>query len=295
MREADPGKKGNNKVKKKERKTQRKKKKDKKLKKSNQNRDVKNENKKGKKLQERKSKSSKKKDRKKTEKKKQKKRTQSKNIKNRNRNKGKNIERRRKNNEAKKTQNKKSGKKKKTRNNERQSCASTTCMSNINKYMKMLSGRVKNFGKQKARVATSMKQAAGKANKMEIFKPLIAQIRSAGGGNASELKCNGDSSSPGAEQLNTLTAQLTACEADINQTCTADLPEVNQTMIDSCAMYMEAFENITTEAIAEAGAASCVLWEAQELADAAADLAGCDLSTLNAEFTTAKKECTKAL
>merc|ERR1711956_17193 len=122
---------------------------------------------------------------------------------------------------------------KSNRNSARDSCMNPECLTNAVLYMKMLKGRVKNFWKQEARIATNIKQAGGKAGKLDIFKPLIAQLRSVGGGNSSNLLCNGKTGS-GADTLANLTAELTLCETTINTTCNADYPVVNQTHMDMC-------------------------------------------------------------
>ena len=61
-------------------------------------------------------------------------------------------------------------------------------------------------------------------------------------------------------------------------------------------MFMDAFSDMTKPALAASGEASCDLWTADSLAMAAAKIKGtaCDISTLNMDFTAAKKNCTSA-
>ena len=61
-------------------------------------------------------------------------------------------------------------------------------------------------------------------------------------------------------------------------------------------MFMNAFSDMTKPALAASGEASCDLWTADSLAMAAAKIKGtaCDISTLNMDFTAAKKNCTSA-
>ena len=86
------------------------------------------------------------------------------------------------------------------------------------------------------------------------------------------------------------------CEANIEAACSTNLPSINETLISECEMHMEAFSNLTKQAIAASGEASCQLWTADELAMAASKIKGaaCDISDLNTNFTMAKKNCTQA-
>ena len=128
-----------------------------------------------------------------------------------------------------------------------------------------------------------------------IFGPLISKLREAGGGNSSNLTCNG-ASGPGAENLEVLMAELEMCEANIEAACNTNLPTINETLTSECEMHMEAFSNLTKPAIAASGEASCQLWTSDELASAASKIKGsaCDISQLNTNFTMAKKSCTQA-
>ena len=128
-----------------------------------------------------------------------------------------------------------------------------------------------------------------------IFAPLISKLREAGGGNSSNLTCNG-ASGPGADNLKALMAELEMCETNIEAACSTNLPSINETLTSECEMHMKAFSNLTKTAIAASGEASCHLWTADELAMAASKIKGaaCDISDLNTNFTMAKKNCTQA-
>ena len=91
-------------------------------------------------------------------------------------------------------------------------------------------------------------------------------------------------------------AELEMCEANIEAACSTNLPSINETLISECEMHMEAFSNLTKQAIAASGEASCQLWTADEIAMAASKIKGaaCDISELNTNFTMAKKNCTQA-
>ena len=133
------------------------------------------------------------------------------------------------------------------------------------------------------------------SGKQSIFGPLISKLREAGGGNSSNLTCNG-ASGPGADNLKALMAELEMCEANIDAACNTGLPDHNETLTSECETYMETFSNLTKSAIAASGEASCKLWTAENLAAASSKIKGtaCDISDLNTQFTAAKKNCTSA-
>merc|ERR1712130_1071839 len=119
--------------------------------------------------------------------------------------KGKNKDRKKKKaRKAAKKEDKKDKKKKaKKRNNNRKanaarnststssSCMNATCINNAVTYMKQLKLAVKNFGKQYNRITTNAKQTSGKAGKDSEFAPYLIKLRETGGGNASNMTCNG--------------------------------------------------------------------------------------------------------
>merc|ERR1712012_936452 len=95
---------------------------------------------------------------------------------------------------------KKAKKDRKNNNNKRvnigrqSSCANETCIDNAVTYMKQLKLAVKNFGKQYNRILTNAKQSSGKSSKNNDFAPYLVKLRETGGGNASNLTCNGQKS-----------------------------------------------------------------------------------------------------
>merc|ERR1711923_109646 len=123
-----------------------------------------------------------------------------------------------KNKKGKKKEQKKDKKDRKNNNNhkrvniERQSsCANETCIDNAVTYMKQLKLAVKNFGKQYNRILTNAKQSSGKSSKNDEFTPYLTKLRETGGGNASNLTCNGEKNQ-GATNLKTLYDNLATCE-----------------------------------------------------------------------------------
>merc|ERR1739844_193799 len=219
-----------------------------------------------------------------------------KNRNNKNKDKGKNKDRKKKDRKAAKKNEKKKDRKRNNKNrngnNARQaSCMNAACINNAVAYMKQLKLAVKNFGKQYNRITTNEKQTGGKAGKNDEFAPYLIKLRETGGGNASNLSCNG-LKNEGATNLQTLYDNLATCEDIINTTCSTNMPSVNMTFLDECKATMDAFVNVTDGAIKATGADACLIWESAELAEMSTMLKPCSLKALETEHTSAKKACT---
>merc|ERR1711963_1171182 len=193
---------------------------------------------------------------------------------------------------------KKARKDRKNNNNKRvnigrqSSCANETCIDNAVTYMKQLKLAVKNFGKQYNRILTNAKQSSGKSSKNNEFAPYLVKLRETGGGNASNLTCNGQKNQ-GAVNLETLYNNLATCETIINATCNEDnMPDVNMTFLDACKATMDNFTAKANEAIKAKGSAACVIWESAEMAEMSGMLKGCSVKSLESTHTAAKKACT---
>merc|ERR1712004_450599 len=200
---------------------------------------------------------------------------------------------------GKKKEQKKAKKDRKNNNNnkrvniERQSsCANETCIDNAVTYMKQLKLAVKNFGKQYNRILTNAKQSSGKSSKNDEFTPYLTKLRETGGGNASNMTCNGQKNQ-GAINLQTLYNNLATCETIINATChEGNMPDVNMTFLDACKATMDNFTAKANEAIKAKGSAACVIWESAEMAEMSGMLKGCSVKSLESTHTAAKKACT---
>merc|ERR1712012_875331 len=193
---------------------------------------------------------------------------------------------------------KKAKKDRKNNNNKRinivrqSSCANETCIDNAVTYMKQLKLAVKNFGKQYNRILTNAKQSSGKSSKDDEFTPYLTKLRETGGGNASNMTCNGQKNQ-GAINLETLYNNLATCEKIINATCHEDnMPDVNMTFLDACKATMDNFTAKANEAIKAKGSAACVIWESAEMAEMSGMLKGCSVKSLESTHTAAKKACT---
>merc|ERR1711892_1142246 len=175
---------------------------------------------------------------------------------------------------------------------------STACIGNAtNYYNKILIKKVYNFKIQRERIKTFSKQSSGKNSKNEIFILLINRIREVGGGNSSNLTCNGENND-GATNLETLSTTLSECETKIYEACDSSQsgPNANSTYIDECNDLVDAFTDMTDTATKAKGAAACVLWEADDLKEKADAIKTCTAATVafNKQTTKAKQKCTKA-
>merc|ERR1711936_423982 len=133
--------------------------------------------------------------------------------------------------------------------------------------------------------------SSGKSNKYDEFAPYLIKLRETGGGNASNLTCNGEKNQ-GATNLKTLYDNLATCETIINSTCNTGMPDVNMTFLDACKATMDNFTAKSNEAIKLTGADACLIWESAELAEMSTMLKGCSIKSLESEQTAAKKACT---
>jgi len=174
------------------------------------------------------------------------------------------------------------------------SCMNATCIDNAVTYMKQLKLAVKNFDKQYNRITTYDKQTTSKAGKNDEFAPYLIKLSETGGGNVSNLSCNGEYNQ-GATNLQTLYDNIASCESKVNESCNTNMPGVNMTFLDACKATMDLFVNKTKDAIdlnaKGSGAAACLIWESAEVANASAMISGCSIKSTEKAFTAATKAC----
>ena len=126
-------------------------------------------------------------------------------------------------------------------------CLPKTCVATGVGYMKK-NDMVRNFESQKKRLEKFVKQAYNKANKSADFAPLILKLTALGGGNSSNLLCNGNGTNSGAILLKNLTAELGKCQASITDECStksvvqaAVLNETTKANLEACLSTMLAY------------------------------------------------------
>ena len=113
---------------------------------------------------------------------------------------------------------------------------------------KLLKDKIGNFRKQAARTAKKYAQAGSKADKKDVFAPVLARLGEAAGGNLSAPICGGNATSAGAAQMANLSSTLTACSDTIDEVCNQDnLPTHNFTNDEACLADMDTFEDYVTE------------------------------------------------
>ena len=134
-------------------------------------------------------------------------------------------------------------------------CLPKTCLATAVGYMQK-NDMVRNFEAKKKRLERFVMQAYNKANKSANFAPLIVKLTALGGGNSSNLLCNGNGTNSGAVLLKKLTAELGKCNASITEECSTksvvQAPMLNETTkasLEACLSTMLAFK----KKIAEAG------------------------------------------
>merc|ERR1712172_468843 len=191
--------------------------------------------------------------------------------------------------QKKKAEKKKAKKDRKRKNNRKAntardtpSCMNDACINNAVKYMKQLKGAVKSFGNQYNRIVRNQKQTTGKAGKKDEFEPYLIKLRETGGGNSSNMSCNGEINE-GATNLKNLYDSLETCKTIINNPCHEDnMPAINMTFLYACKATMDGFVNETADAITASGdqstaAAACLIWESEKLANMSAMLKACNI------------------
>ena len=170
-----------------------------------------------------------------------------------------------------------------------------TCLENILTVVKTYYLQVKNFEKQWKRIQSKNKTSVSKGGKMDVFKKPLERLVEAGGGDASNLSCQGSFSSPGAVQMNNLTSILTNCSMDIKESCKeSSKPVINMTEVDKCnAMITEFEESVagTAGCMKKTGESICDCFANQTLLDQAAMLRKCNLADESKAMATALKTC----
>jgi hypothetical protein len=104
----------------------------------------------------------------------------------------------------------------------------------------------------------------------------VRRIVENGGGNASNLTCNGKINS-GASQLTNLTETLLNCEDEIKANCDpSNLPQPNMTEVTACNTAIDIFKTKAGECLAASGSAACTCWSDNTLTAAAKTIKSCD-------------------
>jgi len=159
--------------------------------------------------------------------------------------------------------------------------------------LKQMKDKVTNFETQKKRIEKFVKLSTNKGNKADLFKPIMMKVIATGGANLSAPRCQGELGNPNVTNLTNLVSGLTGCLTTIGEACLTSRPEYDEKYIEDCAVVVDTFKANVEECLAkDQPGERCTCWKSQTLADSSNALANCDISTLNREIATFKKNCT---
>jgi hypothetical protein len=128
-------------------------------------------------------------------------------------------------------------------------------------YLKLMKDAVGNYMKQDARIRRANKTGGNKNGKKGLFAPTLRRIVKAGGGNKSDLQCNGVSNTTGANQLTNLTNTLLMCETTINASCNpVNFPTPNMTLVIECLSTIGSFKSMVEGCMKMNGSDACNCW-----------------------------------
>ena len=157
-----------------------------------------------------------------------------------------------------------------------ESCLSYLCIDDAVAFLKLLKDRAANHEKQHARTQRQNKTGHSKAGKKGLFGPVVLRIVENGGGNASDLKCNGKTNA-GSRQLTNLTETLLKCEDEIHDAChPTNLPQTNMTEVKICNEAIDYFKTTTAKCLTLSGWPACACWTDDLLIRDAAIIKKCD-------------------
>ena len=111
--------------------------------------------------------------------------------------------------------------------------------------------QVKNFEKQWKRIVSKDKTSESKGGKLDDFKKPLERLVEAGGGDGSNLSCQGSTNSPGGLRIKNLTSVLTNCSKDIEDACNeSNKPLINMAKVERCNAMIAKFEEISKGCLA---------------------------------------------
>ena len=170
-----------------------------------------------------------------------------------------------------------------------------TCLENILIVVKTYYLQVKNFEKQWKRIESKNKTSVSKGGKMDAFKKPLERLVEAGGGNVSSLNCQGQTTSPGALQMQNLSSILTNCSDSIKDACSeSQKPTINMTEVEKCNAMIAEFETTvagTDGCLKKTGEDLCDCFGNDTLLEQAAVLRKCSLAAESKAMATALKTC----
>jgi len=168
-----------------------------------------------------------------------------------------------------------------------------TCLDVAVKLMKIVNSKITNFLVQHKRIQKYNKTGGNKKGKKGLFGPIASKVIDVGGGNASNLACSGNTTSPGAKKLKSIIDTLQQCEDNIHQACDdSKYPTPNMTEALACKSDMEKMKKSVEACVKKEGAEACTCWQDADLKATADRVKKCDISGNNKLVTAQHKYCT---
>ena len=172
-----------------------------------------------------------------------------------------------------------------------------TCIANILSIANTYFVPMMNYDAQRKRIIRQNKTADSKGGKKGAFNKALQRLVEAGGGNASDLSCQGSTDSTGALQLANLTTTLSNCSNEIYDACSLDKrPKPNMTAVNRCndlmSMYKDSF--VACKAMASDGAAACDCFANSTFTEVSEEFKTCTLKDIASEMVSSNKVCKKA-
>ena len=125
---------------------------------------------------------------------------------------------------------------------------SDICFEKSVTIMRMWKDVISSFERKKKRMEKQNSTGVNKSGKKGVFGPIALRLIEVGGGDRSAPSCGGRTGNAGARQLRNLTDTLSACEADIQDSC-GSFTQPNMTKLSECVKVTEKFKT---------GARNCV-------------------------------------
>lgn len=154
-------------------------------------------------------------------------------------------------------------------------------------------GQMKNFEKQLKRIQAKNKTSKNKGGKKGAFNKALERLVEQGGGNKSNLTCQGSVTNDGAKQLKNLTDFLSNCSTQIKDACNVTVPG-NMTERMQCETDVKAFGDEFDKCKKMSGEEACSCFGSDTLMEMGNKTKKCNLANESKAMVEADKKCRKA-
>merc|ERR1719341_3065009 len=173
------------------------------------------------------------------------------------------------------------------------SAINETCITDILAMYAVYANQMKNFEKQFKRIRAKNKTANNKGGKKGAFNKALERLVEQGGGNKSNLSCQGSTTNDGAKQLKNLTDFLSNCSMQIKDACNVTVPG-NMTEMMQCENDVKAFGGEFDKCKKMSGEEACACFGNDTLLEMGNKTKKCNLANESKEMVEADKKCKKA-